>query len=412
MMKKILLLFIAAIISFYIFSNVYNYNSTKDKKQIVSFSTWGSQSEISVLKNIIKDFEKEYPEIKIELLHVPQNYFQKLHLLFASNQAPDVIFINNQNIQLYIDAGLLEDLSGIFSESEDIFYNETLDCFRKNGGLYAIPRDFSNLVIYYNKDILKKENISFPVKITNLEELKELCIKLASEKYFAVNIEEDSLYLLAFLSSNGGGIISDDKKSVIINSPESIEALNLYCNLIHKYHAAPSKSQIGSMTTAQMFINGKLALYIGGRWMVPKFRETVNFEWDVAEFPSSANNKIYIDASGWAVSEKSKNKENACKLIKYLSSKYSSGKFTEIGLIVPARKDTAQSSIFLDKSKKPQNCEVFLKSLKNSKPTPVNKNYSIINDIIKEKIKSMISGKLLPEEAFDDKTVNRIESLL
>ena len=29
------------------------------------------------------------------------NYFQKLHLLFASNMEPDVVLINNQNIPVY-----------------------------------------------------------------------------------------------------------------------------------------------------------------------------------------------------------------------------------------------------------------------------------------------------------------------
>ncbi len=412
MKRKIFLYFAAVVISLYIFANLYNIYLIKDKRQTVTFSAWGSQSEVAVLKNLIKDFEKENPDIRIELLHIPQNYFQKLHLLFASNQAPDVLFINNQTIPMYIDAGLLEDLTNEFTDADKFFYKESLDCFREDNRLYAIPRDFSNLVIYYNKEIFNKKNISVPREITDLENLRKLCIELLSKEYFSINIEEDSIYWLSFLSSNGGGIISDDKMSIIINSDKSVEALKLYSDMINKYHTAPSKAQTGSMTTAQMFINGKLAMYIGGRWMVPKFRETIDFDWDITEFPSSAAKKIYLDSSGWAVSKKSKNKKTAFKFVRYLASKHSSNKFTEIGLIVPARMDIARSSIFLDKSKKPQNCEAFLTSLKNSKPTPVNKNYSIINDIIKEKIKSLLNGNLKVEDAFDEKTINQIESLL
>ena len=64
----------------------------------LKFASWGSKTEVQILKSLISDFEKENPDIKVEFMHIPQNYFQKLHLMFASNLAPDVIFINNLNI--------------------------------------------------------------------------------------------------------------------------------------------------------------------------------------------------------------------------------------------------------------------------------------------------------------------------
>lgn len=57
----------------------------KDTRTVIEFASWGSKSEIDILKPILSDFEKENPEIKIDFMHIPQNYFQKIHLLFASN---------------------------------------------------------------------------------------------------------------------------------------------------------------------------------------------------------------------------------------------------------------------------------------------------------------------------------------
>ena len=319
MKKNILYISLVIFLIFLLFAFISS--SSSKNENIIKFSSWGSQSEIQILNSVIKEFEKENPEIKIKFLHFPQNYFQKIHILFASDLAPDVIFLNNQNIQLYIQADLLENLETDFPNSDKIFYRTALDCFRKNNKLYAIPRDISNLVIYYNKDIFEKLGIKIPEKINNLHELKILAEKLTTDENFGINFEEDSLFWSYYLAANGGGIISDDKKSIIINSKQSIKALNLYSDFVNKYHISPSKSQIGSMTTAQMFINGKLAMYLGGRWMVPKFRETIKFDWDVIEFPSNNENKLYIDASGWAVSKKSKNKALAIKFIQYLSSK-------------------------------------------------------------------------------------------
>ena len=86
MIKKILLLLLIPFIL--------TACSKNDCEEIV-FSSWGSITEVEILKKIITDYEKENPNVKIKFLHIPQNYFQKIHLLFASKTEPDVIFINN-----------------------------------------------------------------------------------------------------------------------------------------------------------------------------------------------------------------------------------------------------------------------------------------------------------------------------
>ena len=92
----------------------------------ISFSSWGSQSETIIMKELIREYEQR-SGTKINFVHIPQNYFQKIQLLFASGLEPDVVFFNNQNIQMYIKAELLEDLSKY--TDENTFYSEALNCF-------------------------------------------------------------------------------------------------------------------------------------------------------------------------------------------------------------------------------------------------------------------------------------------
>src|SRR5574344_1821588 len=115
-------------------------------KTTVQFASWGSESEISILKPILVEFEKENPSIRVEFLHIPQNYFQKIHLLFASNTSPDVIFINNQYLPIYANAGVLEDLSSYSKYfNYDKFYSKSINAMKWNNKIYAVPRDVSNL---------------------------------------------------------------------------------------------------------------------------------------------------------------------------------------------------------------------------------------------------------------------------
>lgn len=406
-MKKIVFLLLFLFIFLLIIFHSYK-NKNIENKITIKFSSWGSQSETIIINKLIKKYENDNPNIKIDFIHIPQNYFQKIQLLFASNLESDVIFINNQNIKMYIKADMLEDLTSYIKK--ELYFNEALNCFKYNDKIYAIPRDISTLVIYYNKDMLKNAGINPNKDIKDIFSLKDSAIKLTNKNHFGINFEEDVLYWSYYLASNGGGIFSDDIKKLIITKPESIEALQLYTDLVNKYHAAPTKAEIGSMTTAQMFINKKIAMYLGGRWMTPKFRETINFDWDIINFPTTDNNKVYIDSSGWAVSKKSKNKAEAIKFIQFLSNDESLKEISKTGLIIPAKIKVAKYLIENDKNKKPTHSYLFIEMLSKTKPTPVNENYKIINDIIKESTEPLFNGKKDIKNAFNKKTVKKLES--
>ena len=180
MKKNIFLLVTFFIIVLIIFFSYKNTNI--EKKTIIKFSSWGSQSETLIIEDLIRKYEEIHPNIKIEFIHIPQNYFQKLQLLFASNLEPDVIFINNQNIKMYVKANLLEDMTTIIKKDE--YYEEALNCFKDNNKIYAIPRDISTLVLYYNKEMLKEAGINPNKDIKDINSLKDSAIKLKNKNHF------------------------------------------------------------------------------------------------------------------------------------------------------------------------------------------------------------------------------------
>ena len=347
----------------------------QDTRTSVQFASWGSKSEVDILKPILSDFEKENPDIKIDFMHIPQNYFQKIHLLFASNTAPDVIFINNLYLPIY--ANLLEEMN-----APDNFYPQALQALSWEGKLYAIPRDISNLVIYYNKDLFDKKGIKYPTENWTFEEFLITAQKLTDANHFGTSFEEEPLYYLPYLMSNGGGILPDE-----IQKPESQNTLKFYANLRKKYHVAPFKSESASATMAQLFIQERIGMYLSGRWMVPKLREECSFDWDVAKFPKGTKGSVVqTDASGWAITKASKHKEEAKRLINYLSSKKSIEQFTKSGLIVPSRID-----VTIIDGKKPYNSKIFTDIISTSQPTPVTVNYKEITDKLKKDMEKVFN---------------------
>ena len=195
---------------------------------------------------------------------------------------------------------------------------------------------------------------------------------------FGISFEEEPLFYLPYLNYFGVTDLSE-------NTTQMQNGLNFYANLRNKYHVAPKREEIASATMAQLFLQGKLGMHISGRWLVPKYRQEAKFRWDIVRFPDKNGiPSAPVDASGWAISKSSKHKKEAIKLVQYLSSKESSDKFTQSGLIVPARIDVANSNTFLD-NKSPQNSKEFLEILNNANPTPVTLNFKEITDTMKTK---------------------------
>lgn len=388
-LKKIITIFFIVLIVILSGFFVYKKNNqldTSEPKVTIQFASWGSQSEVEIIKPIIEQFEEENPDIKVDFIHIPQNYFQKIHLLFASNLAPDVIFINNLYLPIYANAGVLEELT----VKPGVFFKKSLESLSYKGKLYAVPRDISNLVIFYNKDIFKKYHVKIPSRYWSFDDFLKIAQKLTVDTnndgktdIWGISFEDLPLFYLPYLMSEGGGFLSDDTNSIIINSPSSQKGLKFYSDLRNKYHVAPTAAESSSETMAQMFLEGKLAMQLSGRWLVPKYREEAKFNWGDIRFPSGDKGSIVpLDSSGWALAKKSKHKKEALKLIKFLSSKSSIEKFSKSGLIVPARLDVANGSFLEDKQ---PSSNVFINTIKTAKPTPVSVNYNEIQDDLKEK---------------------------
>lgn len=396
----------------------------KPDKKVIKFTSWGSKSEVKILKPLIKEFEKKNPDIYIKFIHTPKNYFQKLHLLAASNLLPDVVFINNLYGPLYVENKIFMDLTDFIEKDNEVskqdFFPESIKAFNYQNKFYAVPRDVSNLVIYYNKDLFDRYKIAYPSKNWDFNDFLLTAQKLTKDidkdgktDIFGISFRKESLFWLPYLWSNGGGLISRDLNSIVLDNPQSIMSLQFYSDLRNKYNVAPLESQAGSATMAQLFMQEKLAMHLSGRWFVPIYRKELDFKWDIAPFPSGQKGSIVgCDSSGWAINSKSKYPHESWKFIKFLASEKSIKSFTESGLITPARIDAAYSNVFLNKNVPPENAKVFIKAVKTSIPTPVTENYQEINDILDNALEPVWAGRIFAERAVNKSLIKKLEKIL
>ena len=147
--------------------------ATKIEKP-VEISFWhamkGANEE--ALKKLTDDFEKKNENIKVNLVYQGsyRDLFDKLMGAAKSNTLPNMTQIYSNRLSWYVEKGLAEDLKPYMTNKEVGLSDESIkdvpEMFLKDGEWdgkqYAFPLNKSQMVLYYNEDMLKAKNVEVP----------------------------------------------------------------------------------------------------------------------------------------------------------------------------------------------------------------------------------------------------------
>ncbi|GLV48826.1 ABC transporter substrate-binding protein [Thermus sp. LT1-2-5] len=315
--------------------------------QKLVLASWGSQEEIQAYNQVLKLFQERNPGLQVEYINIPSNeYLAKITAMMAAGTPPDVFFINNIDFPGLASRKVLLPLDGFLKRdrypTEDIFPG-ILKAFQWEGKQYGLPRDVSNLVVFYNRTLLRKAGLPDPKPDWTWEDFLRYAKALTVEKdgkrvQWGVSFQTFYLFWEPWVWSAGGRFYSPDHTRFLLNSPASLEGLQFYLDLRYKHHVAPTPEEAQDRGAFTMFLNGQTAMIVDGRWRVPTLKARAKFDFDVVPFPrGKAGSIVDIDGSGWVVSAATKNPEAAWKLLAFLAGPEASQVFTKTGLIIPAR---------------------------------------------------------------------------
>ncbi|MBM3258302.1 MAG: sugar ABC transporter substrate-binding protein [Candidatus Sericytochromatia bacterium] len=378
------------------------------------FSTWGSLDEIATLRPILEAFTRK-EGVPVELIHIPDEYAHKLRLMVVGGTVPDVMFMSNEALPGFARKGVLADLALRLAKDGQLrerdFFPQVLDAMRWKGTLHGLPRDLSNLVVFYNKDLFDEAGVPYPKPGWTMADLQRIAPKLTVPgKRWAIGFQPNPLIWTPWVWSHGGDIVDASMTRCTLGDPAAREGLQVYLDLRHRQHVAPSDKDTGNARMTQLFATGKLAMFVYGRWAVPGYRRKIKFNWDVTTFPAGpAGSVVDTDASGWAMSARTRQPEAAWKLIRHLASRESIEAFTRSGLIVPSRPDVAYGPAFLSGS--PAGSRVFLDVIAKGRPTRVPPAYDEITWELIDGLGPMWTGEESLDEALPP-VIKRVDALL
>lgn len=365
---------------------------------------------ISDLEGIISEFEKENPNIKVEYEIVAYNdYFTKLQVDVAAGTAADTFELNYENFVTYANRKVLLPLNDLITADNfdtSIYNQKALEAFQEDGNQYGLVESFSDVVLFYNKDLFDAAEVAYPDDSWTWKEELEAAQKLTDPDkgiygdYAPIQFWE----FYKTIAQNGGAILNDDKTEVVINSPENVETLQWMIDKVNKYHVTPSLDEMSGQSDGDMFVAGKIAMLRTGIWMFDSFKDAP-FTWDIALEPGNTQKAHHFFANGVAVSKDTKNAEAAWKWIQYFtSSDYATKVRIDTGWELPAVNNEQVLADYLAQPV-PANREAVFKALDTLVVPPVIDGWNQVTDAIGEQLDLAVLGEKTPQQALDDAKV-------
>lgn len=379
------------------------------QNSLVTFAYWGDPAEARAYEQVISTFESQSPDVKIEGQYTPgqSDYKRRIGTSFAGGSAPDVFLINYREYGQYAQSGALEPLGSRLEASEDIseddFYDVALDAFRYNGNdLVCIPQNISSLVVYYNVELFEQAGIPLPTAGWSLDDFLHAAVTLTQDVDNDGTIDthglvtETSIIRYApFIWSAGGEIVDDvsNPTQLTLDTPEARFAINWFTSLGALEHGVvPTEAEVLAEDDISRFTNGRAAMYLQSRRVVPTLREIDDFQWDVAPLPVDKEPAGILHSDAFCMSSATANKEEAWAFIEYALGPEGQQVLAETGRTVPSLKAVAESPVFLDDSALPASSEVYLDTIPFLRRTPSIAQWPEIEDIFRSEFQKAFYG--------------------
>lgn len=310
-----------------------------------------------IWKEIIADFEKANPDIKVEYVGIASTEYQsKVDTAIQGGSLPDVGGVGAAMAAGFAAQGALEPLDDRLSKSSlsgklNESMTESLKAAGGGDALYSIPTSANNGVLYYRTDLFKAAGLPEPTDWDTFYEAAEKLTDKDKNK-FGYTIRGGAGSIAQALDAMYGqsGITSfwdSSGEKTTVDDPKNVEALEKYAGLFKRVTPAADLNNDFTKMVAQWdsgtigMLNHNLGSYqdhvkaLG----VDKFRGIPQ-----PTGPGGKRVQVSNPVDGLGMFKSSKNKEAAWKFIEFAASAAENSKWNESAGAVPANTDAAKDA--------------------------------------------------------------------
>ncbi|OGX68249.1 MAG: glycerol-3-phosphate ABC transporter substrate-binding protein, partial [Paenibacillus sp. RIFOXYA1_FULL_44_5] len=317
-----------------------------------------------VLKDQVDAFNNSQKDVVVKAVF-QQSYDvtgQKLQAALVGNDVPDVVQLNTRVWPVFAKNGALLALDDYIKNDKDLNFadfkkgllvNTTFD-----GKQYTLPYNRSTPILYYNKNIMKEIGLDPENPVTTWDDLaaaakKATIVKDGKTERFGFAASMSGWYNYSLVWSNGGSILGDDGKTVLLDKPEAARGLQLWSDMINKdktmmppTSGTSTSGSSAGQTLDQSFFNGKVAFIISSTGSLGTYQSSIKgFELGSTFLPKFNEYAVPTGGANLAIMNKiSKEKQDAAwKFVKFMTSKEQAIFFAQKTGYLPIRESAEKS---------------------------------------------------------------------
>jgi multiple sugar transport system substrate-binding protein len=370
----------------------------KDVTATLTISNWGDPVDKAVYDEVTDHFKAKYPNVTIKNNFTPittwSEYVNKLTTQVAAGDAPDVINMGLEGVQLGMSKRLFAPLDGYLKrdpEAKDLtadIDSRLVAGFQKDGQTYLVPSTWNTMLIYYNTKMFAAAGIPRPSDDWTWDDFLAIARKLTTgsggSKVYGFGLPYFNFGLTPWLYSNGTSEMNGGQPT--LDDPAMVESVTWIRDLVTKEGVAP---QPKGADPYQLFPAGKVAMTGAGHWTVPMFKQAGFSDYDVLPWPRKTTKATVYGGAGFGIYPASKNPDLAWELVKELTNATTQQKWATIGSATPATKKAASLPVF---TAKPEHSALYYGAIEYAKPVAAPVVYNTLEPAVMRAMDSIIAG--------------------
>ena len=313
----------------------------ESKRNEVVFWTLQMGDFSSYMNEVITDFEKQNPKIKIKWVDVPFSEGEKRTLAaILSDNPPDLINLNPDFSAILAQKGALEKID---ERNVEQFNEEIIDLLKYKDELYAIPWYATSAITIYNKELYKKAGYSTPPKTyERLAQISQIIKGKTGAYSFMPTITENDTMLKIL---NKYGINSWEN----INSQKSVEIFNFYKKL-YSQNLIPKETVTQTQREAlEKYMSGQIVFFQSGANFLNMIKEnspSIYKDTDVAGQITGDLGQNDFSLMNLVIPLKSSNKQDALEFALFLTNGENQLKLAKLTNVIATDKNALKNDFY------------------------------------------------------------------
>lgn len=394
-----------------------NNGGTKQSSE-VRLMWWGGETRHKATVEAVEIYKGINPDVEVKTEYSGwDGYFDKLTTQLAADTGPDIVQMSYTNVAEYVAREQLMPLDDLIEKGILDVSNlseATLDMYRIDGKLYAIPAGVSTSLLFYNKEYFDLAGVDYPTEDWTWEDYMEAARKLTMDTdgdgkidvWGTAYVEDPvgaDLGFKKYLYERGGKLWADDLKSVAFNTPEGLGAVEFIKQPLDEGIMPPLEITASNPQNVDDFQTKKVAMIINFSPMAQTYMSS-DIDFGIERTPKGLErDAFWINPSMvYSVTKDCDTIEEAGKLIDFLVNNEEAGDILALERGVPSNSVIRGRIVESLSDTEKLMFECIEKSTSDdivNEPFPA--GYMEIHSLLKREFESLMYGKYTPQEFLD-----------